>query len=116
MLDLQRVVRYLSSCRWFRRAKPNGVFAIGGYVYNVSTRFGGRTLEVRFDAERAVFVAQPEGGSDTLLIPPCGLTKAALMGEFAAFAALPPYQLALPFSHTAWRALEYARGVAGTTS
>jgi hypothetical protein len=116
MLDLQRVVRYLSSCRWFRRAKPNGVFAIGGYVYNVSTRFGGRTLELRFDAERAVFVAQPEGCTDTLLIPPCGLTKAALMGEFAAFAALPPYQLALPFSHTAWRALAYARGVAGTTS
>ena len=89
---------------------------LGAMWVNVSTRFGGRTLELRYAAERAVFVAQPEGWSDTVLIPPCGLAKAALMGEFAEFAALPTYQLALPFSHTAWRALEYARGVAGTTS
>jgi transposase InsO family protein len=116
MLDMQRVVQYLSSCRWFRRAKLNGVFAIGGYLYNVSTRFGGRTLELRFDAERAVFVAQPEGCTNTLLIPPRGLAKADLMGELAKFAALPTYQLALPFSHTAWRALAYTRVVSGTTS
>ncbi len=113
---MQRVVQYLSTCRWFRRAKPNGVFAIGGYLYNVSTRFGGRTLELRFDAERAVFVVQPEGCTDTLVIPPRGFAKAELMGECAAFATLPPYQLALPFLHTAWRALAYARGMAGTTS
>ncbi len=83
---------------------------------NVSTTWGGRTLELRFDAERAVFVAQPEGCTDTLMLPPRGLTKAELMGELAAAAALPTYQLALPFSHTAWRALAYARGLAGTTS
>ena len=116
MLDLHRVYQYLSTCRWFRRAKPNGVFAMGGYIYNVSTKFGGRAIEVRFDAERAVFVAQPEGWSDTLMIPPRGLTKETLMGELADGATLPPYQLALPFSHTSWRALEYARGLAGTTS
>ncbi len=116
MLDLHRVYQYLSTCRWFRRAKPNGVFAIGGSVYNVSTKWGGRTLELRFDAERAVFVGQPEGYTDTLILPPRGLTKAELMGELAAAAALPTYQLALPFSHTAWRALAYARGLAGTTS
>ena len=83
---------------------------------NISTRWGGRAIEVRFDAERAVFVAQPEGWSDTLVIPPRGLCKEDLMGEFVNDATLSPYQLALPFSHTAWRALAYARGLVGTTS
>ncbi len=116
MLDVQRVHQYVSTCRWFRRAKLNGVFAMGGYLYNVSTKFGGRAIEVRFDAERAVFVAQPEGCSDTLVIPPRGLRKEDLMSEFVNGATLPPYQLAFPFSHSAWRALAYARGLAGTTS
>jgi transposase InsO family protein len=115
MLDLQRVAQYLSTCRWFRRAKPNGVFALGGYLYNVSTKYGGRTIELSFDAERAVFVAHPEGCSETVVISPRGLSKAELMGEMADFAALPAYQLALPFSHEAWRALEYARILTGTT-
>ena len=61
MLDMQRVHQYVSTCRWFRRAKLNGVFAMGGYLYKVSTKWGGRAIDVRFDAERAVFVAQPEG-------------------------------------------------------
>ncbi len=83
---------------------------------NVSTKWGGRTLELRFDAERAVFVAQPEGSPDTLVIPPRGLRKEDLMGEFAAFTSLPAYQLALPFSPTAWRALEYVQVLGGMTS
>jgi transposase InsO family protein len=116
MLEMHRVYHYLSTCRWFRRTYPSGVFAMGGYLYNISTKWGGRAIEVRFDAERAVFVAQPEGWSDTLVIPPRGLRKADLMGEFVDGATLPPYQLALPFSHTAWRALAYAQGLAGTTS
>jgi hypothetical protein len=116
MLEMQRVYQYLGTCRWFRRAYPNGVLAMGGYLYNVSTKWGGRTLELRFDVERTVFIAQPEGGSDTLVIAPRGLRKEDLMGEFAALTTLPAYQLALPFSHTAWRALEYAQGLGGTTS
>ncbi len=116
MLDLHRVYQYLSTCRWFRPTYPTGVFAMGGYLYNVSTKWGGRTLELRFDAERAVFVAQREGCTDTLLIPPRGLTKEDLMGELANGATLPAYQLALPFSHQAWRDLEYARLLAGTPS
>jgi transposase InsO family protein len=116
MLEVQRVYQYLSTCRWFRPTYPTGVFAMGGYLYNVSTKWGGRTLELRFDAERAVFVAQPEGCSDTLLIPPRGLRKEDLMGEFADGTTLPTYQLALPFSHKAWRDLEYALLLAGTPS
>src|SRR5437867_4511195 len=35
-LDLQRVFRYLATCRWFRHVKSNGRFAIGGYEYYLS--------------------------------------------------------------------------------
>jgi hypothetical protein len=38
------------------------------------------------------------------------------MGELAGLMALPAYQLALPFTHEAWRQLEYARTLAGTLS
>jgi len=37
------------------------------------------------------------------------------MGELAALQALPNYQLALPFSLEAWRQLEYAQNLTGTT-
>ena len=38
-----------------------------------------------------------------------------LMAELAAFVRLPVYQLALPFSHEAWRKMGLARMFAGTT-
>jgi hypothetical protein len=91
MLDVQRVYHSLSTCRWFRRVYPNGVLAMGSYGYNISTKFGGRAIELRFDAEQAVFIAQQEGGSDTLVIPPRGLANEQLMGEFADVATLPTY-------------------------
>ncbi len=37
------------------------------------------------------------------------------MGELGHLLALPLYQLALPFTHEAWRQLEYTRVLAGTT-
>ena len=40
---------------------------------------------------------------------------AALMGELGHLLSLPVYQLALPFTHEAWRQLEYTRFLAGTT-
>ena len=43
------------------------------------------------------------------------LTKADLMGELGHLLALPAYQLALPFTHEAWRQLEYTRVLTGTT-
>jgi hypothetical protein len=36
MLDVQRVFHYLATCRWFRRVKSNGRFALGGYEYYLS--------------------------------------------------------------------------------
>ncbi len=32
MLEMHRVYQYLSTCRWFRRTYPSGVFAMGGYL------------------------------------------------------------------------------------
>ena len=60
-------------------------------------------------------ICQPEGSEDTLEVPIQGITKAELMGELALLQALPIYQLALPFSLGAWRQLEYAHNLTGTT-
>ena len=60
-----------------------------------------------FDSERALFRAQVAGLTETIEIIPRGLTKAALMGEASAIAALPVYQLALPFTHEAQRVMDY---------
>lgn len=51
----------------------------------------------------------------TITFAPKGLTKTDLMGELGLLLALPVYQLALPFTHEAWRQLEYTRVLAGTT-
>jgi hypothetical protein len=51
----------------------------------------------------------------TITIAPQGLTKTDLMGELGHLLALPVYQLALPFTHEAWRQLEY-RGILSSTT
>jgi hypothetical protein len=45
--------------------------------------------------------------AEPIEIIPRGLTKEALMGEASAIAALPAYQLALPFTHEAQRVMDY---------
>ena len=60
-------------------------------------------------------ICQPEGSEETIRLPVQGITKAELMGELAGLQALPIYQLALPFSLAAWRQLEYAHNLTGTT-
>jgi transposase InsO family protein len=115
MLDVQRVFQYLAKCRWFRRVKSNGRIAIGGYEYYLSTALHGRTIELHFDPSQGCFVGQPEGTDASFTMAPQGLSKTELMGELAALLALPAYQLALPFTHAAWRQLEYARALASMT-
>ena len=56
-----------------------------------------------------------EASEETIQLGVQVLTKAELMGELAALQALPNYQLALPFSLEAWRQLEYAHNLTGTT-
>ncbi|MDP9315857.1 MAG: hypothetical protein M3R24_34195 [Chloroflexota bacterium] len=116
MLDLTRVFQYLATCRWFRQIKSNGRVGIGGYQYYLSTAWRGRTVELQFDPLQGYFIGQPEGIETTVTLAAQRLSKSELMGELAALLALPAYQLALPFTHEAWRQLEYTRTLASTTS
>jgi transposase InsO family protein len=116
MLELTRVFQYLARCRWFRQVKSNGRVGIGGYQYYLSTAWRGRTVELQFDPLQACFIGRPEGIETTITLVPQGLSKPELMGELADLLAVPAYQLALPFTHAAWRQLEYTRTLAGTTS
>jgi transposase InsO family protein len=115
MLDLDRVFGYLAHCRWFRRVRANGRLDLGGYDYYLGTSLRNQMLEVRFDATQGCFLGQPAGSEITLTIAPQGLAKTDLMGELGHLLALPAYQLALPFTHEAWRQLEYTHVLAGTT-
>jgi hypothetical protein len=78
-------------------------------------RFAHRSVAITFDPAPLAFICQPEGSEDTLEVPIQGISKAQLMGELAELQALPIYQLALPFSVAAWRQLEYAHHLTGTT-
>ena len=60
-------------------------------------------------------ICLPEGCEETIRLPVQGITKAQLMGELAVLQSLPIYQLALPFTLAAWRQLEYAQNLTGTT-
>lgn len=72
-------------------------------------------LELHFDADQGCFLGQLADSETTVTFAPQGLTKTDLMGELGHLLALPAYQLALPFTHEAWRLLEYTRVLAGTT-
>jgi transposase len=115
LLCLERVWTYLRACRWFRRVRSNGFFCLGGYSYYLGKQLAHLGVAVRFDAESLVFLCQLEGSEEIVEVPTQGLAKADLMGELAAMQSLPSYQLALPFSQEAWRKLEYANGLTGTT-
>ena len=60
-----------------------------------------------FDGERVLFRGQVAGVAEPIESIPRGLTKEALMGQASAIAALPAYQLALPFTHEAQRVMDY---------
>jgi transposase InsO family protein len=113
-LDLARVFAYLATCRWFRRIRANGRLDLGGYDYYLGTHLRNQMLEVHFDATQGCFLGQLAGSESILSFAPQGLTKTDLMGELGHLLALPAYQLALPFTHEAWRQLEYAQNLTGT--
>ncbi len=115
MLDLDRVFQYLASCRWFRRIRANGRLDLGGYDYYLGTTRRNQMLELHFDADQGCFLGQPADSDTIITFAPQGLTKTDLMGELGHLLALPVYQLALPFTHEAWRQLEYTRALTGTT-
>ncbi len=82
---------------------------------SLRTSLRNQMLELSFDATQGCFLGQPAGSESSLTIAPQGLTKPDLMGELGHLLALPVYQLALPFTQEAWRQLEYAHVLPGTT-
>src|SRR6266700_3011923 len=115
LLALEKVCAYLAQGRWFRSIRSNGFFGLGGYRYYLGKSFAQRSVAIGFDPDDMALICLPEGSEETIRLPSQGLTKAELMGELAALQALPNYQLALPFSLEAWRQLEYAHNLTGTT-
>jgi hypothetical protein len=115
LLCLENVWTYLRACRWFRRIRTNGFFCLGGYSYYLGKHVAQRSLAIHFDSDSLAFHCQLEGSEEIVWVPAQGLTKAELMGELAALHTLPTYQLVLPFSPAAWRQLEYANSLMGTT-
>ncbi len=115
LLSLEKMCSYLAQGRWFRSIRTNGFFGLGGYQYYLGKPFAQRSVAISFDPDTMSLICELEGREQTIRLPTQGLTKAELMGEFAALQALPIYQLALPFSLEAWRQLEYAHNLAGRT-
>ena len=115
LLALEKVCSYLAQGRWFRSGGSNGVFHLGAYHYYLGRRFAHHSVAITFGPATMALLCQPEGSEDTHQAPIQGISKAELMGELALLQALPIYQLALPFSLAAWRQLEYAHHLSGTT-
>jgi transposase InsO family protein len=115
LLALEKVYSYLAQGRWFRSVGSNGLFHLGASHYYLGKCFAHRSVAIGFDPGAMALICQPEGSEDTLEVPIQGITKAELMGELALLQTLPMYQLALPFSLAAWRQLEYAHILTGTT-
>jgi transposase-like protein len=115
MLDMQRVYKYLAKGRWFRRTSAQGQFSLGAHRYNAGKDLSNQTLEITFDPQTCELVCLSEDGSQELRITIQGLTKTALMGELSPLTALPAYQLALPFSQSAWREMMLCNDLTGTT-
>lgn len=115
MLDMQRVYEYLAKGRWFRRTSSPGQFSLGSHRYNVGRDLGDQTLEITFDSQTCELKCLSEDGSREIRLPVQGLTAAALMGELSPLLVLPAYQLALPFSRSAWREMTMCNDLTGTT-
>jgi hypothetical protein len=99
----------------FDAYEPAGRLDLGGQDYYLGTTRRNQMLELHFDADQGCFLGQPAGSETTITFAHQGLTKTDLMGELGRLLALPVYQLALPFTHEAWRQLEYTRALTGTT-
>src|SRR5262249_2073384 len=115
LLSLEKVYAYLAAGRWFRNVRTNGYFDLGSYRYYLGKRFAHSSVVIGFNPGTLALVCQPEESQDTIEVPIQGITKADLMGELAVLQTLRVYQLVLPFSLAAWRQLEYAHQLSGTT-
>jgi hypothetical protein len=115
MLDLQRVYDYLSLGRWFRRTGSLGQISLGAQRYGVGKDFREQMMEITFDPQTREFVCLPADARSAIRLPIRGLTTSDLMGELHPLNTLPAYQLALPFSRSAWRQMALCDKLTGTT-
>jgi hypothetical protein len=115
LLDMQWVYAYLAQGRWFRRTSSPGQFSLGAHRYGVGKRLGDQSLEITFDPQTCDLKCLSEDGRQEMRLPARGLTKLDLMGELGPLVALPAYQLALPFSPSAWREMTLCTALTGTT-
>ena len=115
LLDMQRVYEYLVQARWFRRTSLLGQFSLGARRYGLGKDFAKQTLEITFDAQTRELIYLVEDGQQKKRLPIQGLTKSSLMGELSPLVSQPVYQLALPFSPSAWREMMLASNLTGTT-
>jgi len=98
MLDMQRIYDYLHNGRWFRLVSSVGIFSLGGYGYNATTRFSEQTLEITFNGATRKLICLPEKSTTSFQLAVQGLTKSALMGNALPLPGYIDYQLALPFN------------------
>jgi hypothetical protein len=105
LLDLERVWAYLAQGCWFRKSSKAYTFSLGGQVYYIGKPWQHTQLEITFDAADRCLVCRDEAG-DLVARPPIkGISVEDLMGDLAAYANLPTFQLALPFDWTDFRAV-----------
>ena len=88
---------------------------MGSHRYSVGKDLADQTLEITFDSQTRELECLSEDGSQELRLPVQGLTSTALMGELSPLLVLPAYQLALPFSRSAWREMMMCNDLTGTT-
>lgn len=115
MLDMQRVYAYLAQGRWFRQVSSQGQFSLGAHRYGIGRDFADQTVEITFDSLTRELICLSEDGKQETRLPVRGLAKSNLMGELSPLLSLPAYQLALPFSLSAWREMMMCNDLTGTT-
>lgn len=97
LLDLDRLVNYLSRLRWFRKIGGNGTLSIGCNISCVGKHLAGQQVEVRLEPLERVFQCFNEQGDLVACSTPKNLTKEYLMGLEDHLRGLAFFQLALPF-------------------
>jgi len=106
LLDLNRVRIFLTQGQWFRKVSAVGTISIGRHIYHMGYDWRpDGYAELTFDADKSEFIGRTPSGKEKRL-PVDWLTKEELLGELFQFQKI-PFQFALPFSKTEWRALFY---------
>jgi hypothetical protein len=115
MLDMQRVYHYLAQGRWFRQVSSQGQFSLGAHRYGLGRDSADQTVQITFDSLTRELICLSEDSKQETRLPVQGLAKSILMGELSPLVSLPNYQLALPFSLSAWREMILCHDLSGTT-